>query len=270
MTPPFSPPALPPSTAEYLHTVQPATAGAAPQQLTSSVFRSSDGKTRVDTGNMSQITNPGAGQTILLNHAMKQAHVIPAPPAAPPLPGQPPAMPGMPSFAPPAVPSAPQLNVKDLGKSVMNGHEVEGKQFTYSPPALPAMPGAPGMPKMPGAPAMPKIPGAPAVPGMPSAPAAPGMPSAGAMPQIPGMPAVLGMPAAPAAPGKPAAPAVPGAPVPPVPPTVAEVWTSTKMRIPMLTKMNGPFGQSSSVCQNAIPGEPHPSMFQIPAGYKIV
>ena len=41
-------------------------------------------------------------------------------------------------------------------------------------------------------------------------------------------------------------------------PTVAEVWTSTKMHIPMLTKINGPLAQTSSQCHNAIPGEPNP------------
>lgn len=235
MAPTFPPASLPPATAEYTHVVQPAQPGAAPQQSASRMFRSADGKTRIDTGNTSMITDPAAGRTILLDHAAKQAHVMPTPPgmpAAPAPPGQP--APAMPGFAPPTAPSAPPVNVKDLGKSVMNGHEVEGKQFTYAPPALP---------------------------GAPAAPAAPGMPAAPAMP---------GMPAAPAPPGMPPAPAMPGQAKPPAPPTVAEVWTSTKMQVPMLTKMSGPFGQSSTSCHSATPGEPNPAVFQIPAGYKQV
>jgi hypothetical protein len=254
VTPHFQAPSLPPATAEYMHTLQSVKPGAAPQQFASRLFRASDGKTRIDTGNTSLINNPAAGQHILLDHVAKTARVIPTPPKPPALPGQPPAVPGMPSFAPPGMPSMPPVSVKDLGKSVMHGVEVEGKQFTYPPPSHPS------------------VPGAPAAPGMPAAPAAPGMP---AMPKIPGAPQIPGMPAA-AIPGMPAKPAVPQAPPPPampkVPkvPTVAEVWTSTKMHIPMLTKINGPLAQTSSQCHNAIPGEPNPSVFQIPQGYKLI
>lgn len=261
MAPPLPPATLPPAmappaTAEYTHTLQAAHPGAIPQQTTSRMFRSGDGKTRVDTGNTSVITDPAAGQHIVLDHATKQAHVMPATPAAPPQPGQPPPPPGMPGFAPPGAPSAPPVNVKDLGKSVMNGHEVEGKQFTYPPPALPAAPATPS---------------APGTPGKPAAPAAPGMPAAPKLPGMPAGPALPGMPAAPKPPGGMAAPAQPAPPHPPTSsPTVAEVWTSTKMKIPMATKMTGPFAQSSSVCHSATPGEPHPSAFQIPAGYKQV
>ncbi|HEV3329812.1 MAG TPA: hypothetical protein VG096_02450 [Bryobacteraceae bacterium] len=252
MTPPFPPVALPPATAEYLHTVQHASPGAAPQQVSSRLFRSADGKTRVDTGNTSLITDPAAGRTVLLDHLKKQARVMPTPPAAPPQPGQAPPPPGMPGFALPHAPLAPAVNVKDLGKSVINGHEVVGKQFTFTPPVLPGKPAAP------------------TVPGMPAAPRVPGMPAAAAaVPGMPSAPALPGMPAAPALPG---APAVPGAPPLPKPgsPTVAEVWTSTKMHLPMLTKTTGPFAQATSQCHSAVPGEPHPSVFQIPAGYKLV
>lgn len=236
--------------------------GAAPQQISSRLFRSADGKTRVDTGNTSLITDPAAGRTVMLDHLTKQARVLPTPPTAPPQPGQPPPPPGMPGFGLPGAPSMPPVNVKDLGKSVMNGHEVEGKQFTYAPPALPGKPAAPALPGMPAAPALPGMAAAPALPGMAAAPGLPGMPAA---------PAVPGMPAAPAPPGMPAAPAVPGAPPPmPGPPTVAEVWSSTKMQLPMLTKTTGPFAQFTSQCHSAIPGEPNPSVFQIPAGYKMV
>jgi hypothetical protein len=265
VAPPFPPlPSLPPATAQYLHTSQPTQPGAAQQQTSSSLFRSADGKTRVDSGSTSVITDPTAGQSILLDHAAKTAHVMPTPPPAPTVPGQPPPMPGMPGFTPPGAPPVPAVNVKDLGKSVISGHEVEGKQFTYSPPALPGLPAPPAAPAAPG---MPAAPGKPAVPGMPALPAVPGMPAAPGVPGMPAAPAAPGMPAAPAAPGKPAVP-----PPPPMPtsPTAAEVWTSTKMQIPMLTKTTGPFAQTTSQCHSAIPGEPSPSVFQIPAGYKLV
>ena len=90
-----------------------------------------------------------------------------------------------------------------------------------------------------------------------------------AMPNIPAPPKpptfqAQGMPKAPGAPGSQSAPNAPQAP------TLAEVWTSTSMRLPMLTKMNGTFGQIAQVCQSVIPGEPHPATFQIPPDYKAI
>jgi len=51
-------------------------------------------------------------------------------------------------------------------------------------------------------------------------------------------------------------------------PVVSEVWTSTSLKMPVLTKTAGSFGQQVCHCKCA-GGEPHPSMFQIPPGYKI-
>jgi hypothetical protein len=34
--------------------------------------------------------------------------------------------------------------------------------------------------------------------------------------------------------------------------------------------MNGSFGQLTQMCHTAVPGEPHPSAFQIPPGYKLI
>jgi hypothetical protein len=42
------------------------------------------------------------------------------------------------------------------------------------------------------------------------------------------------------------------------------------MAVPMIAKINGGFGQITQVCKSAVPGEPHPSAFQIPAGYKMI
>lgn len=133
--------------------MQLAQAGAAPQQSASQMLRSSAGQTRVDAGATSVITDPKAAQTIVLNHATKEASILPIP-AAPGLPGAPSAsLPGMPGVTPPTSPS----QMVDLGKSVINGHAVTGKQFTF-----PAPPGAPS--------GSPSAPGAPALPGMPAAP----------------------------------------------------------------------------------------------------
>jgi hypothetical protein len=78
----------------------------------------------------------------------------------------------------------------------------------------------------------------------------------------------------PSPPQPPQAPQVPGMPQPPqIPqkpqaPTVADVWTSTSLGLPVLTKVSGPFGEQTCYCKPAASGEPHPALFQIPPGYK--
>ena len=88
---PFAKPAAPPAMAEYVSTLQPAGAAASapPQQTAYRLFRSSDGKTRVDTGNTSVINDPAAGKTIVLDHLKKTAQITPSLPQAPPIPGMP-------------------------------------------------------------------------------------------------------------------------------------------------------------------------------------
>ncbi len=161
-TPPSAPapppPPAPPAASSCTTTMQLAQPGAAPQQSASQMLRSSAGQTRVDTGNTSVITDPKAAQTIILNHVTKEASVLPIPAA--------PGLPGAPSFSPPGMPAPPTSpsQVLDLGKSVINGHAVTGKQFTFPTPTPPTPPGAPALPGAPSAP------GAPALPGMPAAP----------------------------------------------------------------------------------------------------
>lgn len=125
-----------------------------------------------------------------------------------------------------------------------------------------------------------------------STPAVPQMPQMG----LPGMPAVPGLPAGiPASPpanvedlgkrliegemaeGKritiqpPAMPTIPGVPRPPQAlPTVAEVWTNPSLHLPVLTQVQGAFGQQICKCKNQAIAEPDPSLFQIPKGYKDV
>ncbi|HEY3838765.1 MAG TPA: hypothetical protein VGL72_19445 [Bryobacteraceae bacterium] len=297
-SPPF---AVPPVTANYANTLQGAQAKAPPVQSAYKFFRASDGKTRVDSGNLSVISNPATAQSIVLDHVKKTATVQATPPPAPAVPG----LPQMPPFAMPGMPASPQVpgvKVEDLGKTILQGHEVEGKRFVIPPatmpqapalqapgapkppqmPGMPAMPGAPqmpGMPAMPGAPAMPGMAGAPKLPQIPGMPAVPGMPAAPGIPgvagaaQIPGVPAVPGAPKMPAMPGVPGAPKMPGAPaVPAAPqtPATTEIWSSTKMLLPMMSKTTSGFGQMTQVCHQAIPGEPPPSTFQIPQGYKVL
>jgi hypothetical protein len=176
--------------------------------------RSSDGKMRVDFGNTSVISDPTGQKSILLDHLKKQAMTIP--------------MPQGPQFTPPVLPAGAMPsagtppNVLDLGKALIGGHEVEGKQYTFQPPQMPTMP---AMPKQPALPKMPQ---------------APGMPQAPQMPQAPPMP------------------------------TVAQVWTSTKTKLPVLTKITGPFGEQICHCQTAPTFEPPPSTFQVPQGYQMV
>jgi hypothetical protein len=72
-------------------------------------------------------------------------------------------------------------------------------------------------------------------------------------------------PALPAIPGLPGAPALP---TPPQIPMIAETWISTKLMMPVLSRITGSFGQQMCHCKNAVAGEPPATAFQIPANYK--
>jgi hypothetical protein len=207
--------------------LQPAAPNSAPAQSAFRFSRGTGGQTRVDSGNTSTISDPAAGQTILLDHAKKTATIHQPPPPPPQLPGAPPA----PQFAVPGAPAAPNVQTQDLGKSVIQGHAVEGKRFLIPPPAPPPVP---GMPKPPALPGIPQAPKPPAAPGAPPVPPAPGMPPA------------------------------------PKPPAIADVWHSPSLSLPILTNMSAGFGQLTQVCQRVVPGEPHPAAFQIPPGYKVI
>jgi hypothetical protein len=173
---------------------------------------------RFDTSNASIITDPAGQRAIMLDHVKKEAMVIPMAPASPPPPGG----------TPPAAPGAPQppaMQVQDLGKSLIEGHEVEGKQYTLPP--LPASP----KPQMPQAPASPAVPQAPQM----------------TPPQIPAMPPV---------------------PKPPQP-SVTQIWTSVKLKVPVLTKVTSAAGEQTTYCKPTSTQEPHPSLFEIPPDYKL-
>ena len=216
-----TPPPAPPFCSDCETKTQPA-GGGSPAQSASRMWRSSDGKFRLDTPSTSVITDPASQKTILLDHVKKEATIVPMAPAAS---GS--ALPGS-AHVPSALGQAPQVKVEDLGKSMIEGHEVEGKRFTlppFSPPAKPEMPQV----KMPGAPPVgaPKPPAAPAAPGTPKAPTLPPVPS------------------------------------------VTEVWTSVKLKAPVLTKVTTSAGEQTTYCKPVSGDDPHPSVFQIPQGYKI-
>lgn len=199
--------------------------GGAPTQSASRMWRSSDGKFRLDTPSTSVINDPKSQQTILLDHLKKEATIVPMPGAS--------SENSAPAFpqAPAAQGQTPSVKVEDLGKSMIEGHEVEGKRFTlppFTPPAKPDMPQV-------------KVPGVPqaAMPGAPKAPAGGGTPSG---PQAPKLPPI---------------------------PSVTEVWSSVKLKVPVLTKLTTGAGEQTTYCKPVSVDDPHPSVFQIPPGYKI-
>lgn len=181
---------------------------------------------RFDTPNTSIISDPGSQRTILLDHLKKEASIFPMPSASA----------GAASAAMPQAPSAnitkpPAMQVEDLGKSMIEGHEVEGKRYTLpaiTPPPKPSMPSAPKAPSAAGA--------------------------AGAASSVPGVPGAPGIPKMPTLPQK---------------PNITEVWTSVKLRAPVLTKVTTAAGEQTTYCKPTSTDEPHPSVFQIPPEYKI-
>lgn len=143
-----------------------------------------------------------------------------------------------------------------------------------SAPHAPQMPKPPqlGIPGMPGAPTPPPMTSVDLGKGVIEGHAVVGQQFTFHMPTIPKPPGAQplpGMPQAPGAPAVPGAPPPPGTPKPPGMPTVAQVWTSTSLHLPVLTTITGSFGQRTCYCKNAPTAEPHPSTFQIPAGYSL-
>lgn len=208
----ISQPPIPPSCSDCA-TKSEAPGGSASAQSSSRMWRSSSGKMRIDTPSSSIISNPADQKTILLDHLKKEATIIPMPAAC----GA--AAPGS-SKLPGGAPPPPAMQVQDLGKSMIEGHEVEGKRYL-----LPAAqkPQAPPMPKMPQMPGSSKSPAAPNAPPLPKA----------------------------------------------TPPTVTEVWMSTKLKTPVLTKITSASGSQTTYCKPTSTQEPDPSTFEIPPGYKL-
>jgi hypothetical protein len=76
------------------------------------------------------------------------------------------------------------------------------------------------------------------------------------------------MPVAPQSSKPPQPPKPPQLPKPPQP-TVTEVWTSVKLKMPVLTKVTSSVGEQTTYCKPTSTEEPHPSVFEIPPGYKL-
>lgn len=137
------PPSLPPACSECVQTSVGPMGGALPQTSSFAQYRSPSGLTRFDMGNFSMISNPATGERTLLNHLTQEARILPPqmPGMAMPAMAMPatamPAMPGMPQM--PAMPGAP--NIIQLGKSMIEGHPVQGVRYVFpqtglTPPPL--------------------------------------------------------------------------------------------------------------------------------------
>jgi hypothetical protein len=86
------------------------------------MVRSGDGKTRIDSGNTSVITDPRAQQVMVLDHLTKEARILPMQSAP-----VPPQQPGMAASGAAPPPFQPPPMRPGLGQSVIDGHEVDGK-----------------------------------------------------------------------------------------------------------------------------------------------
>ena len=132
---------------------------AASQQSPSQLLKATDGKMRLDVPNMSVITDPKAQQAIVLDHMKKIATILPMKPNLPQVPGM--QVPGL--QAPSMKSPMPQVSMQDLGKSLIEGHEVDGKRFMIHSPQLPGAPQVLGAPQAPGMPTPPQLPQVPTV-----------------------------------------------------------------------------------------------------------
>jgi hypothetical protein len=97
---------------------------------------------RFDTANTRIISDAGSQRTILLDHVKKEASTFPMPGATPGA-----SVPGMPQASASNLPKPPATQVEDLGKSMIEGHEVEGKRYTLPAMAAPPKPAMPTVPE---------------------------------------------------------------------------------------------------------------------------
>ncbi|HLH39178.1 MAG TPA: hypothetical protein VKX39_08530 [Bryobacteraceae bacterium] len=183
---------LPAACADCIETTRFAQAGLAPIQNAMQQFRSAEGKIRIDFGTMSIISNPLTQARMILDHPAMEARILAAP-QLPPLPNMAGAqLPHLPALPPGllqiAAAAAMATRMEQLGKALIEGHEVQGMRYAF------------------------------------------------------GAGAAL---------------------------TSWEVWTSTKLALPVLTKTIGPFGERVCVCKCAAVQTPA-VMFEPPSGYKII
>lgn len=123
----------------------------------------------------------------------------------------------------------PALQVHDLGKALIEGVEVEGKRYILAQEQK-------AVSEM-------QAQQTPSKQQSPQAPNASGMP---AMPIPPNLQQLAKLA-----------------------PTVTEVWTSVKLGTAVLTKVKSSAGEQTTYCKPTSTDEPHPSLFEIPPGYKL-
>jgi hypothetical protein len=183
---------LPAACADCIETTRFAQAGLAPVQNAMQQFRSAEGKIRIDFGTMSIISNPLTQVRMILDHRAMEARILAAPPIPqlPHTPGE--QLPHLPALPPGlmqiAAAAAMATQLEQLGKALIEGHEVQGMRYAF------------------------------------------------------GAGAAL---------------------------TSWEVWTSTKLALPVLTKTTGPFGERVCLCRCAAAQTPA-ALFEPPPNYKII
>jgi hypothetical protein len=206
-----------------------ASGGGAPTQSASRIWRSSNGSTRIDTPRSSIITLPASQKTIMLDHLKKEAMIIPMPAVSSGI------LQPQNSQASGGGARHPALQVHDLGKALIEGVEVEGKRYILAQEqkAVSKMQ-AQQMSSKQQSPQASQSPQAPNMPGMPAMPIPPNLQQLAKLE-----------------------------------PTVTEVWTSVKLGTAVLTKVKSSAGEQTTYCKPTSTDEPHPSLFEIPPGYKL-
>ncbi len=126
-TPP-SLPSLPAACADCVETVQFSGIAQIQENLTKR-YRALDGKTRLDLGSFSIITDPISQVRITLDHLKMEALII-QPPALPSAPGV--QLPGMSLALPPLPTDGPGVDIVQLGKSIVHGMEAEGFRYVFA------------------------------------------------------------------------------------------------------------------------------------------
>src|ERR1700760_4747433 len=119
--------------------MQPAAPGMPSTQEATKLLKSASGQMRMDFPNMSVITNPAMQHVMVLDHLKQEVKIVPMQMPNPNAP-HPPGLPHM-----PGMPHPPAMQVQDLGKSVIGGMPVEGKQYTMQMPTLPGLPKPPSL-----------------------------------------------------------------------------------------------------------------------------
>jgi len=133
-------PSLPAACADCIETTRLTQPGLPPIQNAMQQFRSAEGKMRINFGSMSLISNPLTQERILLDHSALEARImsaVPGAPKMPPIPGLPPM--SMPQLGLPQIgsPMSKVMQMEQLGKALIEGHEVQGTRYLLGPPAAP-------------------------------------------------------------------------------------------------------------------------------------